>query len=183
MNHPFSHSGTLSRRNYLVHSSVAALIFVLALVAMQCTLAATLSPFLGPLFALIALAIICVACASSPLVMPLGSSLLALLATSAPDMILPRLTQGTGLPLALLFFFVVVASLLRLMALTTQRRREAGKKACPAFALPAVFYVGGIALACGLLSIAGEGWAIFMACCLPAWALQLWLLLRPGRSS
>ncbi len=178
MNTPFSWHSPIGRTPYLLQSIAPALMFAVALIAMQLSLASTLPPYLGPLFALIAYVILLVAASSNPLVVPLGGSTLALLVSGFPNLLLPKLSIATGISLALLCFAIMVACLLRLIALTLRRCRDAGTQASSAFALSASLYVGGVVLAFGLRGH-DEAVAIYILCALLPVALQCWLLLKP----
>ncbi len=177
MNNPFSWRAPMGRGSYLLQSIMPAVIFAVALIAMQLALAAVLPTFLGPLSALIALAIILVAASANPLVLPLGGSSFALLVYGFPNLMMPKLPMETGILLALLCFALAVGCILRLLALTMRRRRDAGTQAYTDFALPAVLYAVGIVLSFALLAV-GETATIFAACFFPPVAIHCKLLLK-----
>ncbi len=178
MNNPFSWHSPIGRTPYLLQSIAPAVIFSVALIAMQMSLASTLPSYLGPLFALIALAIILVAASTNPLVVPLGGSTLALLESCFPNLLLPKLPLETGIFLALLCLTIEVVCILRLIALTMCRRRDAGIQEYTDFALPFVLYLGGMVLACGLLAY-GETATVLISCLVLPVAIHSRLLLKP----
>ncbi len=116
----------LSCRAWLGHGAAASLIFVVALTAMQISLAAFLPPWMGPLFAMIFLVVALIASSASPMVVLIFILGYQAAAYGLEGARIPDCSSAIGAPLAIFFALVALVFCLRLIALAVRRRHDAG---------------------------------------------------------